>query len=53
MSDISIKDAISSLFGVSKTSFRNVDDAVNNEEEKKVFMGEDSKDTKEKFGQVS
>lgn len=53
MSDISIKDAISSLFGVSKTSFRNVDDAVNNEEEKKVFMGEDSIETKEKFGQVS
>ena len=53
MSDISIKDAISSLFGVSKPSFRNVDDAVNNEEEKKVFMGEDSKETKEKFGQVS
>lgn len=53
MSDISIKDAISSLFGVSKPSFRNVDDAVNNEEEKKVFMGEDSKEAKEKFGQVS
>ncbi len=53
MSDISIKDAISSLFGVSRPAFKDVDNTVNNEEEKKVFKGEDSKATKDRFGQVS
>lgn len=53
MSDISIKDAISSLFGVSRPAFKDADNTVNNEEEKKVFKGEDSKETKTKFGQVS
>lgn len=53
MSDISIKDAISSLFGISRSAFKDVDNTVNNEEEKKVFKSEDSKETKDRFGQVS
>ena len=53
MSDISIKDAISSLFGISRPAFKDVDNTVSNEEEKKVFKSEDSKETKDRFGQVS
>ncbi|SFS46883.1 FlaG protein [Succinivibrio dextrinosolvens] len=53
MSDISIKDAISSLFGISRTAFKDVENTVNNEEEKKVFKSGDSKETKDRFGQVS
>ncbi|MBQ9221453.1 MAG: flagellar protein FlaG [Succinivibrio dextrinosolvens] len=53
MSDISIKGAISSLFGVSRPVFTGVDNTVNNEEEKDVIKAEDNKDPKEKIEQVS
>ena len=53
MSDISIKDAISSLFGVSRSAFKDQDKAIQTEEEKKVVNTEETKDGKEKFGRVS
>ena len=53
MSDISIKGAISSLFGVSRSVFTGVDNTVNNEEEKDVIKAEDNKDPKEKIEQES
>ena len=53
MSDISIKDAISSLFGVSRSIFNDQDKSIQSEEEKKVLNTEETKDGKEKFGRVS
>ncbi len=53
MSDISIKDAISSLFGVSRSAFKDQDKAIQTEEEKKVINTEETKGGKEKSGRVS
>ena len=53
MSDISIKDAISSLFGVSRSAFKDQDKAIQTEEEKKVLKTEETKDGKENTGRVS
>ncbi len=53
MSDISIKDAISSLFGVSRSIFNDQDKSIQSEEEKKVVNTEETKGEKEKSAQVS
>ena len=53
MSDISIKDAISSLFGVSRSIFNDQDKSIQSEEEKKVINTEETKDGKEKSACVS
>ena len=53
MSDISIKDAISSLFGVSRSIFNDQDKSIQSEEEKKVVNTEETKDGKEKSARVS
>ena len=53
MSDISIKDAISSLFGVSRSIFNDQDKSIQSEEEKKVLNTEETKDGKEKSARVS
>ena len=53
MSDISIKDAISSLFGVSRSIFNDQDKSIQSEEEKKVINTEETKGEKEKSARVS
>lgn len=53
MSDISIKDAISSLFGVSRSIFNDQDKSIQSEEEKKVLNTEETKVGKEKSARVS
>lgn len=53
MSDISIKDAISSLFGVSRSIFKDQDKSIQTEEEKKVINTEETKGEKEKSAWVS
>lgn len=55
MSDISIKDAISSLFGVSRSVFQNVDKTAQAEDENKVLKTEDSKksiESQDRFGKI-
>lgn len=55
MSDISIKDAISSLFGVSRSVFQNVDKTAQAEDENKVLKTEDNKksiESQDRFGKI-